>query len=160
MRFFPRGGVRLDFGKWVCWRVFSTGVRHLGELAVKTANKAVRINGSLLECVEIYYPVPDYRWSSLFAERTMAVSLQTCANHPDRPGRAVCMTCKKTVCAECATQWDGINYCVSCLKKTSDSSRERSSFFSYAAMLLAGAFFFFIGAYAMIWSLVLMARIK
>ena len=49
----------------------------------------------------------------------MALTLppSACVNHPDRPGRALCMACRKVVCEECATQWDGINYCVACLAR-------------------------------------------
>jgi succinate dehydrogenase/fumarate reductase-like Fe-S protein len=49
-----------------------------------------------------------------------------CANHKDRPAHAVCMSCRKDVCGECATEWDGINYCVSCLAARRKSERRRS----------------------------------
>ena len=38
-----------------------------------------------------------------------------CAVHQQRPAFAVCMQCAKTLCQECATQWDGIWYCAACL---------------------------------------------
>jgi hypothetical protein len=47
----------------------------------------------------------------------MAATASTCAHHPDRPGHALCMECRKIVCAECATDWDGVNYCASCLSR-------------------------------------------
>jgi len=40
---------------------------------------------------------------------------QTCIHHPARPGAALCMRCHQVVCQECATTWDGINYCRPCL---------------------------------------------
>ncbi|HLX61753.1 MAG TPA: B-box zinc finger protein [Planctomycetota bacterium] len=82
----------------------------------------------------------------------MAVIAQACANHPDRPARALCMQCRKMVCLECATQWDGINYCVNCLKKKREATHERSSFFAWAAMLLLIAILFAAGSLIMVWS--------
>jgi hypothetical protein len=40
---------------------------------------------------------------------------ERCAHHPDRHGFALCMSCRKVVCQECATTWDGVNHCRSCL---------------------------------------------
>ncbi len=88
----------------------------------------------------------------------MALKAQTCANHPDRPGKAVCMKCRKTVCLECATLWDGINYCVNCLKKTRDDTREKSSAFAWIAMLLSLGALFYAGSYAMVWAGALISR--
>jgi hypothetical protein len=36
------------------------------------------------------------------------------------------MACRKTVCQECATEWDGINYCVACLSARREQTRGRS----------------------------------
>src|ERR1043165_5933883 len=88
----------------------------------------------------------------------MAILAQTCANHPDRPGRALCMQCRKTVCLECATQWDGINYCVNCLKKKREATREPSSVVAWAVMLLLIAGLFAAGSLGMVWSGELAAR--
>ena len=88
----------------------------------------------------------------------MALKTQTCANHPERPGRANCMKCKKTVCLECATLWDGINYCVHCLKTTREGTREKSSFVAWTAMLLSIVALFYLGSYVMVWAASLMTR--
>ena len=88
----------------------------------------------------------------------MAMLVQTCVNHPDRPGRALCMQCRKTVCLECATQWDGINYCVNCLKKKREATREKSSVFSWILMLMAIAGLFAAGSLVMVWSSSLFAK--
>lgn len=82
----------------------------------------------------------------------MAVLAKTCANHPDRPARALCMQCRKSVCLECATQWDGINYCVTCLKTKREATRERSSVVAWTIMLLLIAGLFAAGSLAMVWS--------
>jgi hypothetical protein len=56
----------------------------------------------------------------------IAPSAQTCAVHPARPGFALCMSCKQVVCQECATTWDGINYCRACLAKRRGLERSAS----------------------------------
>ena len=84
--------------------------------------------------------------------------IQTCSNHPERPGRAVCMDCRKTVCLECSTQWDGVNYCVACLKKKRESHSERGSFLAWAAMLLAIVALTAIVSVATVWSGTLLTR--
>lgn len=38
-----------------------------------------------------------------------------CFRHADRAGFAVCMSCRAVLCQECATTFDGINYCRPCL---------------------------------------------
>lgn len=50
-----------------------------------------------------------------------------CANHPDRPAVAVCVTCHKPVCAECSTRWEGMHHCVSCLAARRAAARGRST---------------------------------
>jgi hypothetical protein len=47
---------------------------------------------------------------------------KTCVRHPDIAGFAVCMACHQIVCQECATTWDGINFCRECLAKKGVSS--------------------------------------
>ena len=69
------------------------------------------------------------------------------------------MKCRKTVCSECATLWDGLNYCVNCLKTTREATREKSSFVAWTVMVLAIAVLFFAGSFAMVWAGSLMARV-
>lgn len=40
-----------------------------------------------------------------------------CKNHPDRSGIGQCVQCRTVICFECSTRYQGINYCVTCLKK-------------------------------------------
>ena len=47
----------------------------------------------------------------------VTILAQTCFHHPARPGHALCMSCRQVVCQECASTWDGINYCRPCLAK-------------------------------------------
>lgn len=38
-----------------------------------------------------------------------------CQYHPDRNGIGVCVECRQVICAECTTQFDGVNRCSACL---------------------------------------------
>jgi hypothetical protein len=88
----------------------------------------------------------------------LAALAKTCIRHPQRAGFALCMSCQQVVCQECATTWDGINYCRVCLAAKSDRSKERSRFralvqlvtVSAAALLLVIA-----AAHSMVWALAL-----
>jgi len=82
---------------------------------------------------------------------------QTCANHPERPGRALCMNCKKVVCQECATQWEGINYCVACLKSRRSESKEQTAIIGWVATIAATVLLFFAASTVLVWAATLMA---
>lgn len=45
----------------------------------------------------------------------MSLTSGRCASHPDRHGLGVCVECRKVVCEECTTRFEGINRCTSCL---------------------------------------------
>ncbi|HLT29810.1 MAG TPA: hypothetical protein VK013_07190 [Myxococcaceae bacterium] len=47
----------------------------------------------------------------------MSITSGRCANHPDRHGLGVCVECRKVVCEECTTRFEGINRCTTCLAK-------------------------------------------
>ncbi|MBL8953323.1 MAG: hypothetical protein JNK82_21290 [Myxococcaceae bacterium] len=38
-----------------------------------------------------------------------------CFYHPDRSGIGICVECRNVICAECTTQFEGINRCAKCL---------------------------------------------
>lgn len=40
-----------------------------------------------------------------------------CINHPAVHAHALCVGCEARICSECATHWEGMNLCVSCLRK-------------------------------------------
>ena len=80
------------------------------------------------------------------------MTANTCAHHPDRPAHALCMSCHKGVCQECATTWDGINYCTSCLAERRRSSGPRSSWISVVPVVLAAAGLFWAVARLTVWS--------
>ncbi|XXF76001.1 hypothetical protein P2318_23470 [Myxococcaceae bacterium GXIMD 01537] len=40
-----------------------------------------------------------------------------CHYHPERAGLGVCVECRRVICRECTTQFEGINRCASCLAR-------------------------------------------
>lgn len=88
-----------------------------------------------------------------------ALSQSSCANHPDRPGRALCMSCKKVVCQECATQWDGINYCVRCLAARRKATDAGSSWGAWIATVLVCLLLFLLAPALMVWVGALLGRL-
>lgn len=50
-----------------------------------------------------------------------------CRNHPERPATGICVACRTSICGECVTKVQGINYCSACLTKRPGSRRPRSS---------------------------------
>ncbi|ATB31858.1 hypothetical protein [Melittangium boletus] len=38
-----------------------------------------------------------------------------CHSHPDRTGLGICVECRRVICRECTTQFEGINRCATCL---------------------------------------------
>lgn len=65
------------------------------------------------------------------------VAAVRCARHFDRATHALCMSCRLGFCAECATEWEGINYCHSCLAQVRGSVRvDRSRFLPLVTLAL------------------------
>jgi len=69
----------------------------------------------------------------------MAAVATSCAHHPDRPGHALCMECRRVVCEECATDWQGINYCAPCLEKRRQATRAVRAWPGRVVLVLACA---------------------
>lgn len=40
-----------------------------------------------------------------------------CHYHPERTGLGVCVECRRVICRECTTQFEGINRCARCLEQ-------------------------------------------
>ena len=81
---------------------------------------------------------------------------QTCIHHPARPGAALCMRCHQVVCQECATRWDGINYCRPCLALRRGATQRRAPVWDILSRLgLVVLWLALLGAVArlMAWSL-------
>jgi hypothetical protein len=40
-----------------------------------------------------------------------------CHYHPERTGLGICVECRRVICRECTTQFEGINRCARCLEQ-------------------------------------------
>lgn len=54
----------------------------------------------------------------------MLPSSGSCKVHPDRPGVGVCVECRRVVCTECTTRFEGINRCAGCLARRQEAARQ------------------------------------
>jgi hypothetical protein len=88
----------------------------------------------------------------------MSLAAQTCAHHADRPGFALCMSCRKVVCQECATTWDGVNHCRPCLARKRAAVERRTSPIAWIVWAAASAALLYAAAWAMAWAGALWAR--
>jgi len=69
----------------------------------------------------------------------MASPAVHCYQHPQRLGIGICVECRQVVCAECSTQFEGINRCARCLAKMAPKKSARSAFHEWGALSVAGA---------------------
>jgi hypothetical protein len=51
----------------------------------------------------------------------MSLGSGRCYEHPDRPGLGICVECRRVICSECTTQFEGINRCARCLQARRDA---------------------------------------
>jgi hypothetical protein len=70
------------------------------------------------------------------------------------------MECRKVVCAECATDWDGINYCASCLARRRSARREGRLLPGVVALAAACALLLFATVRLMVWTGVFAAGLR
>ena len=89
----------------------------------------------------------------------MTTPAQRCSLHDARPAFARCMTCTKMLCQECATQWDGIWHCASCLAAKRAQSVRRNPLLSWLAVAAAVASCLYAGARLMVWLGVFVAEL-
>jgi hypothetical protein len=82
----------------------------------------------------------------------MLTAVQRCSVHAQRPAFARCMTCTKTLCQECATQWDGIWHCAACLAAKRGQKVERSPVFAWIGVVAVSLFLLYAGARVMVWT--------
>ena len=87
----------------------------------------------------------------------MSPATQWCAVHPQRHAFARCMTCAKTLCQECATQWDGIWHCAACLGAKRRVQVERSPILSWLSVVTVSLLLLFLGARVMVWTAAVIA---
>jgi hypothetical protein len=68
------------------------------------------------------------------------------------------MSCRKTLCQECATEWDGIFHCSACLAARRTASSTRGAGLGSVLVLIACAAFFLIGPRLLVWGATLLQR--
>lgn len=71
-----------------------------------------------------------------------------CYQHPQRLGIGICVECRQVICAECSTQFDGINRCARCLAKLAPKSAEAKPYAEWGVLSWLGAAACFAGLYA------------
>lgn len=75
-----------------------------------------------------------------------------CQYHPDRVGVGICVECRRVICSECTTQFEGINRCAQCLaaklQKSEKLGARREWTFGNVALALIGMALLFGGVYA------------
>jgi hypothetical protein len=78
----------------------------------------------------------------------------SCTHHPDRRGFALCMTCRRVVCQECATTFEGANTCRPCLlqREASALAAKKRQPPIWIAILAAGVLLAVASAWAMAWA--------
>jgi hypothetical protein len=60
-----------------------------------------------------------------------------CAHHAERPALALCMGCRKALCQECATTFEGIHYCAACLAEQRTARGGAMAWGGWTAVALA-----------------------
>jgi len=87
----------------------------------------------------------------------MSTTVRHCFHHPERLAFAVCMTCHNTVCQACATQWDGIYHCTTCLAARRTASAERGSVVGWLTLAAGAGVMLWLSARMMVWAGALIA---
>lgn len=85
---------------------------------------------------------------------------QRCSYHAERSAFAVCMSCTKTICQECATQWDGIWHCAPCLAAKRTTVVRTKTWPGWLSLIAASAVLLFLTARAMVLCGVLLAGLR
>jgi hypothetical protein len=70
------------------------------------------------------------------------------------------MQCARTLCQECATQWDGIWYCAGCLTSRRNAPAAKAHIGGWIAVIAASLCLLFLGTRFMVWSGVLLAGLR
>jgi len=70
------------------------------------------------------------------------------------------MSCAKTLCQECATQWDGIWHCAACLAAKRGTIKRQSRVGGWIAVSVLSLLALFLSAKFMVWSGALLAGLR
>lgn len=87
-------------------------------------------------------------------------SIRVCAYHEERPAFAVCMSCAKLLCQECASQWDGIWHCSACLAAKRAAVVGESHAGGWIAVTAVSILLLFVCARVMVWTGALLAGLR
>jgi len=68
------------------------------------------------------------------------------------------MSCRKVVCQECDTTWDGVNHCRPCLAKRSAISAPDKRIVAWIGWAAICAALLLVAGRAMAWSVAMLAR--
>lgn len=77
--------------------------------------------------------------------------------HAGRAAFARCMSCSKTLCQECATQWDGIWHCAACLAARRGAKAARSPVPGWIGVVVVTLLVLYAGARVMVWTAAVIA---
>lgn len=61
------------------------------------------------------------------------------------------MACRKPLCQECATQWDGIWHCAACLAQKRGASEKRSHVTGWISLVFCSLVLLYLSARMMVW---------
>jgi hypothetical protein len=75
-----------------------------------------------------------------------------CQTHPQRAAFAVCMKCRKPLCQECATQWDGIYHCSQCLIAQRGTVASGRRWTGWLTLVAAVVLLLYLGVHTMVWT--------
>jgi hypothetical protein len=70
------------------------------------------------------------------------------------------MDCRKVVCAECATDWDGVNYCAPCIEKRRVRLRSHRRGPGLVVLAIACALLLVAAARLTVWTSVVLASLR
>lgn len=70
---------------------------------------------------------------------TLETVAKNCVRHADRPGAAICMSCRAVICQECTTTWEGICHCAPCLAAKARPRRQAHALLPWIGLVLTCA---------------------
>jgi hypothetical protein len=68
------------------------------------------------------------------------------------------MSCRKTLCQECATEWDGVFHCSACLAAKRTTTAARAPVAGYVLVGIACVLLFVVGPKLLVWGATLLQR--
>jgi hypothetical protein len=86
--------------------------------------------------------------------------VRECSLHPQRPAYAVCMSCRRTLCQECATQWDGVWHCTQCLTAKRSAPPPKRGAGGWIAVSFSTLLLLYLGSRFLVWTGVLLGGLR